>query len=80
MDAKLGILLVGSMALLVIVLIITQLFSIAILPIKTIFKASSGAITYRSDILSDIWGLGYCTVGDCTPESAGYVARYVTKK
>lgn len=47
---------------------------------KPFFKAPSGAITYRSDILSDIWGLGYCTVGDCTPESAGYVARYVTKK
>lgn len=33
-----------------------------------------------SDLLDDIWGLGFCTVGDVTFESAAYVARYVMKK
>jgi len=35
---------------------------------------------YTSDILANIWGLGHCTVGDVTFESAAYIARYVTKK
>lgn len=35
---------------------------------------------YTSDVLSDLWGKGHCSVGDVTLESAGYVARYTTKK
>lgn len=40
-----------------------------------------GDITiYESDLLSETWGLGFCTVGELTFESAAYVARYVMKK
>lgn len=35
---------------------------------------------YISDTLEEIWGKGFCTIGDLTFESAAYVARYVTKK
>lgn len=35
---------------------------------------------YSSKMLEKIWKKGFVTVGDLTFESAGYVARYVTKK
>ena len=35
---------------------------------------------YTSEKLSDIWGLGHVSFGDVTLDSAGYVARYTTKK
>jgi len=35
---------------------------------------------YTSEILSGLWGKGFCSVGDVTLDSAGYVARYTTKK
>lgn len=35
---------------------------------------------YESPILEKIWGKGLCSIGDVTFESAGYVARYCTKK
>lgn len=43
-------------------------------------KSPGGSKLYRSDMLSELWGLGYCSVGDATFESAAYVARYVMKK
>jgi len=35
---------------------------------------------FTSKLLTDTWGLGHCTVGAVTFESAAYVARYITKK
>lgn len=35
---------------------------------------------YTSDSLTSIWSHGYVTVGEVTFESAGYCARYITKK
>lgn len=35
---------------------------------------------YVSDSLSSLWGLGFCTVGLFSPDTAAYVARYVIKK
>ncbi|AXH77990.1 MAG: replication initiator protein [Microviridae sp.] len=35
---------------------------------------------YRSAELDRLWGLGFCTIGECNFESAGYVARYAMKK
>lgn len=35
---------------------------------------------YKSDFLSNVWGLGYVWIGDVTFKSCAYVARYVTKK
>nr|UQB76421.1 replication associated protein [Flumine microvirus 32] len=36
--------------------------------------------TYTSESLQQLWGKGFCTVGDVTFESAAYVARYTLKK
>jgi hypothetical protein len=35
---------------------------------------------YSSESLAAIWGNGFVSIGDVTFESAGYCARYVTKK
>lgn len=35
---------------------------------------------YQSDLLTDIWGKGFTTVGTVTHESARYVASYVMKR
>lgn len=43
-------------------------------------KSPSGDILYRSFELDDLWKLGFCTLGDLTAQSAGYVARYTLKK
>ena len=44
------------------------------------FKVGYDNDLYKSSDLEKIWGKGFCTIGDLTFESAGYVARYVTKK
>jgi hypothetical protein len=49
-------------------------------PDKILYKKSHGLPLYTSKILDDIWGLGFCTIGTLTFESAAYVARYVLKK
>lgn len=41
---------------------------------------SKDCILYGSEWLAKIWKLGFVSVGDCTYESAGYVAGYCTKK
>lgn len=35
---------------------------------------------YRSALLESVWPYGFSSVGTLTPDSAGYVARYVQKK
>lgn len=35
---------------------------------------------YRSPTLETLWPFGYSSIGDCTWQSAAYVARYVLKK
>lgn len=35
---------------------------------------------YTSKSLNQIWGKGYCVIGEVTFESAAYVARYIMKK
>lgn len=37
-------------------------------------------VTYVSETLEKIWGMGFCTTGELTYESAAYTARYVLKK
>lgn len=50
-------------------------------PDKKLWKISNGDLRlYTSESLSELWGFGFCTIGDCTFESAAYVARYVLKK
>lgn len=43
-------------------------------------KTPSGFVTYRSALLERVWPFGHCEIGTVTPQSCGYVARYVTKK
>lgn len=40
----------------------------------------SGFIVYRSPLLESCWPHGSSSIGELTPESAGYIARYVNKK
>lgn len=46
---------------------------------KILFSDGSNPV-FTSDKLESIWGLGFCTLGAVTFESAAYVARYVMKK
>lgn len=43
-------------------------------------KSPGGSKLYVSEVLSELWTHGWCSVGEVTFESAAYVARYVMKK
>lgn len=43
-------------------------------------KGSNGDFIYESALLKSIWKKGQVFVGDCSFRSAGYIARYTTKK
>lgn len=43
------------------------------------FKTVGGFPLYVSDLLDEVWGLGYCVIGDVSFTSAAYVSGYVTK-
>lgn len=43
-------------------------------------KGKRGDQIYTSEKLNELWGMGYCWIGNVTTESAGYVARYSLKK
>lgn len=48
---------------------------------KTVWsKTKNGDLLYRSAALEKLWPYGNSWIGSVTFESAGYVARYVTKK
>lgn len=47
---------------------------------RRLFKERGDVRIDTSQDLENLWGLGFCTVGDVTFESAAYVARYITKK
>lgn len=49
-------------------------------PDRVLLKSSGKGFLYQSQELSETWGLGYCTVGDVSFQSAAYVARYCMKK
>jgi len=49
-------------------------------PDLSIYSTRSSVSLYTSAILDKLWGLGFCTVGDVTFDSAAYVARYILKK
>lgn len=40
----------------------------------------NGDATWTSQKIEDIWGKGFCLIGDLTPQSAAYIARYMLKK
>jgi len=43
-------------------------------------KSPAGSPLYRSEQLDRIWGMGITSIMDLNYESAGYIARYCTKK
>jgi len=45
-----------------------------------LFEEKESGNVYESEFLKAIWGKGFVTVMDLTLQSAGYVARYITKK
>lgn len=47
---------------------------------RVLLRRSGKGSLYMSPLLSRTWGMGHCSVGDLTYESAAYVARYVVKK
>jgi len=49
-------------------------------PDKRLWKRSTVDPLYTSDTLERLWGMGFCTIGTLTFDSAAYVARYCTKK
>lgn len=47
---------------------------------RKFYKDSNGKRLYESKQLNELWGYGDCLIGDVTFESAGYIARYTSKK
>lgn len=47
---------------------------------RVLWSERNGTRLFVSKTLEDLWGKGFCTIGDVTFESAGYVARYILKK
>lgn len=45
----------------------------------TLHKKSSTGAHYHSNALDNTWGNGWITINECNYNTAGYVARYVTK-
>jgi len=49
-------------------------------PDKVLLKKVGDVELFTSVLLSEVWGLGFCTIGAVTFDSACYVANYATKK
>ena len=49
-------------------------------PDRKLWTIKNGNRLYRSELLESVWTKGHSSIGECTFESAAYVARYVTKK
>lgn len=49
-------------------------------PDKKLWKIQRGNRLYVSKKLSDLWGKGYCIIGNVTFQSAAYISRYIMKK
>lgn len=47
---------------------------------RVLFTERGEVKVYTSEFLTEVWGKGFCTVGDVCFESAAYVARYCVKK
>jgi hypothetical protein len=47
---------------------------------RTPFSSNNGVVTYTSEELTKIWGMGFTTVGELNYQTAAYTARYIMKK
>ena len=49
-------------------------------PDKELFFIRDGVRHFKSGYLEQLWGKGFCLIGEVTFESAAYIARYIIKK
>nr|UXQ88137.1 MAG: replication initiation protein [Microvirus sp.] len=49
-------------------------------PDKIIHEEKEGILLYTSEILTNHWDKGFCTIGELNFDTAAYTARYITKK
>ena len=56
------------------------LFGIDFSDARYVLKQDDKNILWTSPILEKVWGMGYCTIGPLTYDTAAYVARYTLKK
>lgn len=49
-------------------------------PDKEIHSCRDDVLLYTSKTLEQLWGMGFCTIGEANFETAAYVARYIMKK
>lgn len=47
---------------------------------KIPYSETQGTPLFISENLTQLWGKGFCTIGEVTFDSAAYVARYIMKK
>lgn len=45
-----------------------------------VHKKEGEVITYTSKTIADIWGKGFCTIGEVNSSTCAYVSRYIFKK
>lgn len=55
-------------------------FGLPIPDLKFFKKNEFGDLIFTSEFLSSVWNKGFVTIGEVTPRSAAYVARYSIKK
>lgn len=55
-------------------------FNLPINDLKLYKVSKTGFVYYNSELINSLWGFGFVVIGDVTPASAAYVARYVAKK
>ncbi len=49
-------------------------------PDKEFWKKIKNNLVFRSNLLEETWGKGFCSIGAVTFQSAAYTARYIMKK
>lgn len=49
-------------------------------PDKKVFSVRNGNRVFKSELLEELWPFGMCELGEVTPKSAAYCARYSRKK
>ena len=47
---------------------------------KKLWRQTRGNNIFTSETLTDLWGMGFCSIGSVTFQSAAYVSRYIMKK
>lgn len=56
------------------------IFNLPLFDLKLYSRSPLGDDYFNSAVLTRLWGKGHVVVGEVTPQSAAYVARYVMKK